>query len=538
MLTFPACEPGKTKQESKEDTLQVTDIQMRLKKYARIGLTADISQLTAKEKEMLPLLFRVADLMDDIYWEQTWGDRHSLLDTMQDPNMKEFVKINYGPWDRLDDNTAFVANIGEKPAGANFYPPDMTKEEFDAFKDPDKTSLYTLIKRDEGGKLTCIWYHEAYKAKVEEAASLLRQAATLAEDAGLKNYLNLRAEALLTDEYQKSDFAWMEMKNNRIDLVAGPIENYEDALFGYKAAHEAFILIKDLEWSKKLERFAALLPGLQKGLPVNAQYKKEMPGTSADMNAYDVVYYAGDCNSGSKTIAINLPNDEEVHLKYGSRKLQLKNAMKAKFETILVPISGKLLDPVQQKNIKFNAFFENVMFHEVGHGMGIKNTLTGKGTVRAALKEQYSAIEEAKADIMGLYLVTKLHEMGELKEGEMADNYTTFFTGIFRSCRFGAASAHGKANMLQYNFFADNGVFTRDEQGIFRVDIDKMKGAVEALLQKILKIQGDGDYEAAKAWIEEKGKVMPGLQADLDRLNSSDIPVDVVFDQGPDKLGL
>jgi hypothetical protein len=538
MVTFTGCKSGKTRQESKEDTLQLTDIQMRLKKYARIGLKADISQLTVKEKEMLPLLFRVADLMDDIYWEQTWGDRNSLLDTMKDPVMKEFVMINYGPWDRLDNNKAFVAGIGEKPAGANFYPTDMTKEEFDAFKDPNKTSLYTLIRRGDGGKLTCVWYHEAYKAKVEEAASLLKQAAGLAEDAGLKNYLNLRAEALLTDEYQRSDFAWMEMKNNRIDLVAGPIENYEDALFGYKAAHESFILIKDLEWSKKLERFSALLPALQKGLPVDAQYKKEVPGASADMNAYDVVYYAGDCNSGSKTIAINLPNDEEVQLKYGSRKLQLKNAIKAKFETILVPISAKLLDSVQQKSIRFNAFFENIMFHEVGHGLGIKNTINGKATVRAALKEQYSAIEEAKADIMGLYLVTKLHEMGELKEGELADNYTTFFTGIFRSCRFGAASAHGKANMLQYNFFADNGVFTRDQQGIFRVDVEKMKGSVVALLQKILKIQGDGDYDAARSWIEEKGKVMPGLQADLDRLNGSDIPVDVVFDQGPDKLGL
>lgn len=446
--------------------------------------------------------------------------------------------INYGPWDRLNNNTSFIAEIGPKPAGSNFYPADMTKEEFEAFDDPDKTSLYTLIRRNEDGSLKTVWYHEAYAGKVILAAELLNKASELAEDDGLKNYLALRAEALLTDNYQPSDFAWMDMKTSNIDFVVGPIENYEDALFGYKAAQEAFILVKDKEWSDRLSKYAAMLPDLQKGLPIEDEYKAEVPGSDADLNAYDVIYYAGDCNAGSKTIAINLPNDEEVQLKAGSRKLQLKNAMQAKFDKILVPISEVLITPEQRKHITFNAFFGNTMFHEVAHGIGIKNTINGKGTVRKAIKEQYSALEEGKADIMGLYLVTKLFEMGEIEEGEIMDNYVTFFAGIFRSSRFGAASAHGKANMLRFNFFEEYEAFTKNEDGTYTVNFEKMHDAMIALMKEILYIQGNGDYDKAKQWIAEKGKIMPGLQADLDLLNVSGIPVDIVFKQGKAVVGL
>jgi hypothetical protein len=281
-----------------------------------------------------------------------------------------------------------------------------------------------------------------------------------------------------------------------------------------------------------------MLPELQEGLPVDKEYKKDVPGSDADINAYDVIYYAGDCNAASKTIAINLPNDEEVHIKIGSRKLQLKNAMKAKFDKILVPISDILIDPEQRKHITFNAFFENTMFHEVGHAMGIKNTINGKGTVREALKEQYSAIEEGKADIMGLYLVTKLYEMGELTEGEVMDNYVTFFAGIFRSSRFGTASSHGKANMMRFNYFQEEGAFTRNDEGIYTINFDKMQEAMISLMKKILYIQGDGDYETAKEWVEAEAMVNPMLQKDLDRLNASDIPVDIVFEQGINVVGL
>ncbi|HPG33098.1 MAG TPA: Zn-dependent hydrolase [Lentimicrobium sp.] len=514
------------------------NVEQRLASYASVQLTADISHLSDKEKQMLPLLFEAAQLMDDIYWQQTIGNKEAFLSRISDEATRKFAEINYGPWDRLNGNKSFINGIGEKPLGANFYPVDMTKEEFDALQNPDKSSLYTLIRRNADSSLRVVWYHDAYAFKITKAAELIKQAAVLAEDAGLKKYLELRAEALLTDKYQESDFAWMDMKTSNIDFVVGPIENYEDALFGKKAAQESFILIKDVEWSQRLAHFAALLPELQKGLPVDQKYKNEVPGSDADLNAYDVVYYRGDCNAGSKTIAINLPNDEQVQLKKGSRKLQLKNAMKAKFDKILVPISNMLIDPSQRQYIKFDAFFGNTMFHEVAHGLGIKNTLNGKGTVREALKEQYSAIEEAKADILGLYLVTKLYEMGELKEGEVMDNYVTFMAGIFRSVRFGAASAHGKANMLTFAHFAENNAFTYQANGTYLVNFDNMKLAVESLGGMILSLQGDGDYNQVKELIKTKSTIPTQLQADLDKLKEASIPVDIVFEQGKSQLGL
>jgi hypothetical protein len=328
----------------------------------------------------------------------------------------------------------------------------------------------------------------------------------------------------------------MEMKKSNIDFVVGPIENYEDKLFGYKASFESFVLVKDPEWSKKLEKFNAMLPGLQKGLPVDENYKKEIPATESDMNVYNVLYYAGDANAGGKTIAINLPNDEEVQLKKGSRRLQLKNAMQAKFESIMLPISDLLISKNQRKYVKFDAFFENVTFHEVAHGLGIKNTIDGKTTVRDAIKEYYGALEEGKADILGLYLVTKLYEMGELKSGEVMDNYVTFLAGIFRSCRFGAADAHGKANMVRFYYFEREGAFTRHNDGTYSVNFEKMQKAIIGSVQQILKIQGDGDYNAAKELIDKDGSIKPELQKDLDRINSEKIPIDIIFEQGMNVL--
>jgi hypothetical protein len=438
----------------------------------------------------------------------------------------------------LNNNKAYLTNVGPKPAGANFYPEDMTKAEFELLEDPNKTNLYTLIRRDDAGNLKVVWYHEAFNSEVEKAAALLRKAASLADNEDLKKYLTLRADALLTDEYQPSDLAWMDMKTSNIDFVVGPIENYEDQMFGYKAAYESFILIKDPVWSKRLSKFAAMLPDLQKIVPTDEKYKKDIPGSNSDLNAYDVIYYAGDCNAGSKTIAINLPNDPEVHVKKGTRKLQLKNAMRAKFDKILVPISKMLIIPEQQKHVTFDAFFANTMFHEVSHGMGVKNTINGKGTAREALKETYSSIEEGKADIMGLWLVVKLREMGEITDGELMDNYVTFFAGIFRSSRFGTASAHGKANMMRFAFFKEQGAFTKTDDGYYTVNADKMEEAINILVDKIQTLQGDGNYEAAKAWIAKDGKVTRDLQADLNRLNQGGIPVDIVFEQGPEVMGL
>lgn len=516
-----------------------TDMQKKLDEFAEVELTSDISHLSDNQKEMLGYMFEAAQLMDDIFWQEAYGDKEELLNSINDPAAKKFAKINYGPWERLNDNKPFIEGFGEKPAGANFYPADMTKEEFNALDAKDKTSLYTLIRRNKNGELYTIPYHEAFKKETVKAVELIRKAAELAEDEGLKKYLELRAKALETDEYYESDVAWMEMKNNDIDFIVGPIENYEDALYGYKAAHEAFILIKDQEWSKKLDKFAAFLPQFQKDLPVPQEYKNETPGSDSDLGAYDAVYYAGDCNAGSKTIAINLPNDEQVRLDKGSRKLQLKNSMKAKFDQILVPISNIIIHPEQRKHIKFDAFFENTMFHEVAHGLGLGNTIDGKQTVREALKGYYTSIEEGKADILGLYIVDQLYEMGELTSGEVMDNYVTFMAGIFRSARFGVASSHGKANMMRFYYFQEKGAFTKNpETGTYKVDFEKMKAAMNELTEKILIIQGDGDFEQAKTWVEADGKIKEDLQKDLDKINEAGIPRDIVFKQGKEKLGL
>ena len=501
----------------------------RVEAFKKVKLETDLSRLTANEQKMIPILIEISKIMDELFWKQNFGEKEKFLNGLKDEYEKQFAMINYGPWDQLNDEKPFIKGYGEKPAGANFYPVEMTKEDFEKIKDPLKMSPYSIIVK-EGGDYKVVMYSKAYEKELKKAAELLKQAAELADDAGLKKYLLMRADALVTDNYQPSDFAWMEMKKNVVDFVVGPIENYTDQLFGNKNAFEAYVLVKDTEWSKKLEKFASLLPQLQRELPVEEKYKQEEAGADSDLNAYDALYYAGDCNSGSKTIAINLPNDEEVQLKSGSRRLQLKNVMKAKFDAIMAPITDLLITPEQRKYSKFNAFFENVMFHEVAHGLGIKNTITGAGTVRDALKEQYSGLEEGKADILGLYLVTKLYEMGELKDGELMDNYVTFLTGIFRSCRFGAASAHGKANMVRFYYFQEKGAFTRNPDGTYSVNFEKMKDAVISSSQQILKIQGDGDYAGAKSLIEKDGFIKEELKKDLDRVNSAGIPVDIVFE--------
>jgi hypothetical protein len=522
------------------DTAEATPMKSSKTKYVEVALTSDLyASLTDKERAMVPLLIDACREMDAIFWREAYGDSAALLGSIADPELRRFAEINYGPWDRLNANAPFLPGAGDKPKGAGYYPADVTAAELDAAaKDaPDLKSPYTIVRRDPQRKLVAVPFHEAFAAEVQRAADKLRKAAALAEDPKLRRYLDLRAAALLDDRYQPSDFAWMDMKDNGVDVVIGPIENYEDQLSGIKTTHEGYVLLKDREWSARLARFAEFLPELQRGLPVPPDYKKESPGTDSDLNAYDAVYYAGDCNAGSKTIAINLPNDEAVQLEKGTRRLQLKNAMRAKFDKILVPIAGRLIVEDERKHIVFNAFFENVMFHEVAHGLGIKNTLDGKGPVRAALKEQAGALEEGKADVLGLWLVTKLKEKGELGDADLMDNYVTFLASLFRSIRFGATEAHGRANLAQFLFFQQMGAFTRDPaSGTYRVDLPKMQAAMNALSEKILRLQGDGDYDGVVSFLPKKGKMDPTLGADLARLASADIPTDVVFKQGIEVL--
>ncbi|WP_416305504.1 dipeptidyl-peptidase 3 family protein [Neptunicella sp. SCSIO 80796] len=526
-------------EKADQDYSLLDNMQSRLDIYYPVKLEADLSPYSSNQKAMLALLIDAAKIMDDLFWKQAFDqNKNTFLARIANPEVRTFAEINYGPWDRLAGDAPFLNGFKEKPLGAALYPADMTKAQFEQADIGDKRGLYSVIKRNEQGKLVSIPYSHVFKSELAQAADLLRQASKLADNKSFADYLNLRADALQSDQFQASDFAWMDMKSNPIELVIGPIETYEDQLYGYRAAYEAYVLLKDLSWSEKLAKFAAYLPELQQGLPVDQQYKAEIPGTDADLNAYDVIYYAGHSNAGSKTIAINLPNDEQVQLQKGTRRLQLKNAMRAKFENILVPIAEQLIVPEQRQHITFDAFFANTMFHEVAHGLGIKNTLDGSATVRQALKEHASALEEGKADILGLYMVTKLLEKGAINEGVLEDYYITFMTGIFRSVRFGASSAHGKANMIRFNFFAEHGAFSRNQEGLYSVNMDKMGEAVSALSKLILTLQGDGDYQGVAELVADKGIIKSQLADDLAKLAEANIPVDVTFIQGKEVLGL
>lgn len=508
----------------------------KVEEFAPVELKSDLaSGLNDKEKELVKIFFQIGKITDDLFWKQTFGDK-SLLDTISDSYAKDFAMIHYGVWDRLDNNKPFIEGYGEKLPMCNYYPHDITLEEFNAFEDENKDSWYTVIRRNDDGSLKSVWYHEEYAEEIGQICTLLEKAVALAENPGLKNYLEKRIEAFKTDDYLASDLAWMDMKDSKIDFVTGPIESYDDKFRETKTSYESFILLKDEERSKDLAKFVSMLPALQKELPCAPEYKTFVPGTSSDLNVYDVVFYAGDCNAGSKTIAINLPNDDRVHALKGTRRLQLRNSMKAKFDKILMPIGELIVTPKQQKYLNFDAFFWNVTFHEVAHGLGVKQTINGKGSVDAAMGTEKTSWEEAKADILGLFMVTKLVEMGEITNITSEDAIATYIAGILRSVRFGAASSHGKANMMCFNYMEKAGAFTRDDKGQYVIDFEKAKEAMNGWAALILKTQGDGDVEFATKYRAENGSITPALQADLDKINSAGIPRDIRFIQGVDVL--
>lgn len=515
---------------------QESPMKAKVEEYAQVELRSDlVNNLNNKEKELVKIFFQVGEITDDLFWQQTFGDK-SQLDTITDSYAKEFAMIHYGAWDRLDNNKPFLAGYGEKPTVCNYYPHDITAEEFDAFEDANKNSWYTVIRRNEDGSLKSVWYHEAYAEEIGRICALLEKAVTLAEDPGLKNYLEKRIEAFKTDDYLESDLAWMDMKDSKIDFVTGPIESYDDKFQETKASYESFILLKDEARSKDLAKFVAMLPALQKELPCAPEYKTFVPGTSSDLNVYDAVYYAGDCNAGSKTIAINLPNDERVHALKGTRRLQLRNSMRAKFDKILMPIGQLIVTPEQQKYLNFDAFFWNVTFHEVAHGLGVKQTINTNESVDAVMGTEKTSWEEAKADILGLFMVTKLIEMGEITNITAEDAIATYIAGILRSVRFGAASSHGKANMMCFNYMEKAGAFSHDAKGQYVIDFGKAKEAMNGWAALILQTQGDGNVEFATKYRAENGGITPALQADLDKINGAGIPRDITFIQGADIL--
>lgn len=510
-------------------------------RYKKVALQVNTSAFTEKEKEAIRLLIGAAQMADSIFWKQAWGDKNTLLLGLSDGPLKGFIRLNYGPWDRLNNDAPFLQGTGTKPEGARFYPPAFTRAEFDRVGDSTKFSAYSVLNRDPFGQTTVMPYSSAYAGELRLMSQQMRMAAGLLRpsDPLFSDYLELRANDLFRDNYDISDRFWLEMRDNKFDLIIGPIENYEDKFLGIKTAFEAYVMVRDQAWSERLEKYIGLLPWLQENLPVAPAYKQEKVGNSGSQLAvFDALYYAGDCNAGSKTIAVNLPNDETIQKEMGTRRTQIRNVMQAKFDHMVRPISELLIDPKQRANITFNAFFNNVMFHEVAHGLGVKNTIDGKRTVRDALGAKYSAIEECKADVLGLYMVTRLLERGELSEGTLADYYVTFVASVFRSVRFGAASAHGKANMITFNYLLRSGAVKRNKKGTYRVNINAMKKAINDLAGLLLKVQGDGSETGAGELLIREGIIGPILAQDLARLETSGIPVDIYFEQGIHTLGI
>ena len=502
----------------------------KVESYAVVQVKSPLYEaLDENDKSIIELFRQAAEIMDGLFWKQTFGDKAE-MEALKNPYEKAYAMINYGPWDHLDDNKSFLKGYGAKPLGCQYYPQDMTVAEFEEFSDPDKLSLYTVIRRDENGALKTVWYRDEYKEELEKVCELLEQAAALTTNEGMRNYLTERVKAFRTDDYLASDLAWMDMKDCNMDLVIGPIENYDDHLFEAKAAYEAFILLKDEQRSANLAKYVALLPELQKALPCAAEYKTFVPGTSSDLNVYDAIYYAGDCNAGSKTIAINLPNDERVHAAKGARRLQLYNSMMAKFDKIMAPIGDVLMTPEQIDYLSADAFFWNVTFHEVAHGLGVKQTVNGKGTVDSAMGSEKTTWEEAKADILGLFMVSKLIDMGEITDITKEESIATFIAGIVRSVRFGFASSHGKANMMCYNYMEDHGAFTRNAEGKWVIDFEKATESINSWANLILETQATGNFEFAKEYSSKNASIREALAADIEKVNNAGIPRDIVFE--------
>ena len=505
-------------------------LQEKVDSYAVVEVSSPLyDALSENDKKIVSLFRQAGEIMDGLFWKQTFGDK-ALIEALPEGSAKEYALINYGAWDHLDDNKPFIEGYGEKPLGCQYYPQDMTAEEFEAFEDPHKLSLYTVVRRDENGALKTVWYRDEYKEELDKVCALLEEAAALTTNEGMKKYLTERVKAFRTDDYLASDMAWMDMKDCNMDLVIGPIENYDDHLFEAKAAYECFILLKDETRSANLAKYVALLPTLQKMLPCAPEYKTFVPGTSSDLNVYDAIFYAGDCNAGSKTIAINLPNDERVHAAKGARRLQLYNSMMAKFNKILAPIGEVLVVEDQQQFLTADAFFWNVTFHEVAHGLGVKQTVNGKGTVDEAMGSEKTTWEEAKADILGLFMVNKLIEMGEITDITKEESIATFIAGIVRSVRFGSASSHGKANMMCFNYMEDHGAFSRNSEGRYVIDFEKAAACIDSWSALILETQANGNFEFAQKYAAENASIREALAAEVALVNNAGIPRDIVFD--------
>lgn len=513
----------------------------KIARFAPTDISADASKLSENDRKALDKIIEAAKLMDEIFLRQVWSGNVEMkkklaADTSAEARERlHYFNLNVGPWSRLDHNEPFIEGAPKtKPPQASYYPDDMSKEEFEAWEkalpEAEKkkaTGFFYTIRRGADKKLKAVPYNKEYKEFLEPAAKLLREAAKLTSNPTLKNFLSKRADAFASNDYYASDVAWMDL-DAPIDVTIGPYETYEDELFGYKAAYEVFVTLRDDAESAKLVKFGGYLQDLENNLPIDPRYRNAKLGASSPIRVVDVVYAGGDGNRGVQTAAFNLPNDERVVKEKGSKRVMLKNHQEAKFKQVLVPISKMLSDPAQQGDISFDAFFTHILAHELMHGLGPHNIkVNGKdSTVRLSLKDTYSAIEEAKADITGLWALQYLIDKGAVDKQMERAMYITYLASSFRSVRFGVTEAHGKGQALQFNYLMDEGGIKVDEaKGTFSIDFDKIKEAVRKLTGEILTLQAEGSYEKAKALLDKYAVIRPVMQKALDKLGS--VPVDI-----------
>ncbi len=526
-----------TAQESSVPDLQ--QLKTMTARFAPVDLSADVRSMPANERQALARLVEAGKVMDTLFLRQVWaGNETMLLDLLQDTSelgraRLHYFLINKGPWSRLDENALFIPGAPKKPERANFYPAGATKEEVEAWsatlsgaQRAFAIGFFTTIRRNPEGKFVAVPYSFEYQGELARVAELLRQAAALTKQPTLKAFLEKRAQALITNDYYDSDVAWMELDAS-IEPTIGPYEVYEDEWFNYKAAFESFITVRDEVETNKLTRFGSELQEIENNLPIDPRYRNPKLGAMAPIRVVNTVFSSGDGNRGVQTAAFNLPNDERIVAEKGTKRVMLKNNQDAKFKMVLVPISKVALATNDQANIDFEAFFTHILMHELTHGLGPHNIVTGERptTVRQELKETYSTIEEAKADVSGLFALQFLVDRGKLDKKFEQTMYTTFLASIFRSIRFGLNEAHGRGVAIQLNYFLDHGGVTVAADGTFAVNASRIKQNVIDLTRDIMMMEATGAYVDAKQMIEKMAVVRPPVKRVLDRL--AGVPVDI-----------
>ncbi len=527
----PAQQPAAEDETAHENETAVRSIEERLGRYAPTELAADLAGVPAGEHEVLKELIAAGRLMDEIFLRQVYEGNPRLRDQVASESeaLRIYFAVNFGPWDRLDEMQPYLGET-EHPEGAGYYPVDLSKDDFEAWlkEHPDDEesfkSLYTVIRRD-GENLVAVPYSEAYGEWLEPAAAHLRRAAELTANASLKRFLTSRADAFSSGDYYQSDKDWMDL-DSPVEITIGPYETYEDGLFGYKAAFEAFVTVNLPAESAELERFKNLLPWLETNLPIADEHKTER-GTDSPIRVTDEVYVGGDSKAGVQTLAFNLPNDERVREEKGSKKVLLRNILRAKYDKVLVPIAERTLAGDQIADVSFEAYMSEVLHHELSHGLGPgKITKDGQQTeVRLELKELYSTLEEAKADVMGVYNILALIDRGEIPAELRATLEPTYVAGLFRSARFGLHEAHGRGVVAQFNYLLEKGALAVDDEGRFRAVSEKFPGGIRELLAEMLMLQATGDYDATRLFLDTYGVASDALVAAIDRLD--DVPVDI-----------